>query len=448
MGFRLTNATKEQMEKRLMSYNIGDTIQDVARYYINKYAENTLDNGDRKFGSFHAFFTDSVKGALYWTEDLEDEETKMTFKSFNERYAFKQWVDRVRDMIDEQTDKIAVPKWFAKENERAYDPKAYEQADRDAIIDNAAYTAFIVVDDKLESGWEYREDAQEHAAELKEDGHAPKIWSRKTVKRHFQKEAAPVVEDVATLREFIKGKEDGEVIQVDGSAPVCPKCGNGNAMLSARGSDRHWNDKECRDCGHEIKNGEYTLVQLVSVKGGMGANSLYKIKPDPVFILDLNDKFYRVTKEYRDNHRALAWLFGVDYLSVQEFEAEEFEAVSKDPDYQSNTYGRTIHTEADFINAIPKKYISHIRDKSESFDNLAWLIPAIEKHCITYAITNENRQVILRTVDLEYAYDFLKNRANVFLHKYAEYRLYRTGERRVCLASRTAHGITQNRIIL
>jgi Zn ribbon nucleic-acid-binding protein len=54
------------------------------------------------------------------------------------------------------------------------------------------------------------------------------------------------------------------VYWIHGSAGVCPKCGNHNAMLDKwRTEDDCWyEDLECRDCGYIATEGEYRNVEI------------------------------------------------------------------------------------------------------------------------------------------------------------------------------------------
>ena len=63
--------------------------------------------------------------------------------------------------------------------------------------------------------------------------------------------------------------EKAVIYWIMGSAGVCPKCGNHNAMLDKvrfsggehwDGTKRRFEDLECRDCGHYLKEGEYINV--------------------------------------------------------------------------------------------------------------------------------------------------------------------------------------------
>jgi len=59
------------------------------------------------------------------------------------------------------------------------------------------YPFFVVVDDVVVSGWDYKEDAKEHASEIKEDlGFSSKVYTKKTVKSRGFEEA-----DLEVVRE-------------------------------------------------------------------------------------------------------------------------------------------------------------------------------------------------------------------------------------------------------
>jgi tRNA(Ile2) C34 agmatinyltransferase TiaS len=58
------------------------------------------------------------------------------------------------------------------------------------------------------------------------------------------------------------------------NSPVCPKCGNGNAMLSASCDDGKRAYK-CRDCNHLVKEINATLIYKELDKPGMMNNSTY-----------------------------------------------------------------------------------------------------------------------------------------------------------------------------
>lgn len=53
-------------------------------------------------------------------------------------------------------------------------PKKYNQKD---------YQFYVVVNDKIHSGWEYREDAQDMVDEIKEDGTKAKIYKKAGLKK-------------------------------------------------------------------------------------------------------------------------------------------------------------------------------------------------------------------------------------------------------------------------
>jgi len=65
---------------------------------------------------------------------------------------------------------------------------------------------------------------------------------------------------------MIKDKDGKEVVYfIGGSAGICPKCGNGNAMLDGGrhvAGGRYIRMLECRDCGHSLDAGEYTEVGI------------------------------------------------------------------------------------------------------------------------------------------------------------------------------------------
>jgi tRNA(Ile2) C34 agmatinyltransferase TiaS len=61
-----------------------------------------------------------------------------------------------------------------------------------------------------------------------------------------------------------------EMIIRTGSAPICPRCDNGNAML-----DKDQAYLQCRDCGYEIHKSKCVLVYTELDKPGMGMNSTY-----------------------------------------------------------------------------------------------------------------------------------------------------------------------------
>jgi hypothetical protein len=66
---------------------------------------------------------------------------------------------------------------------------------------------------------------------------------------------------------MIKDKDGKEVVYfIGGSAGICPKDGNGNAMLDFHEppevGDKWIEGLECRDCGHKLVAGEYTEVKI------------------------------------------------------------------------------------------------------------------------------------------------------------------------------------------
>lgn len=61
--------------------------------------------------------------------------------------------------------------------------------------------------------------------------------------------------------------KDGKVVVyfIGGSAGICPKCRNGNAMLDGGrhvATGRYVRMLECRDCGYSLDAGEYTEVGI------------------------------------------------------------------------------------------------------------------------------------------------------------------------------------------
>lgn len=72
-----------------------------------------------------------------------------------------------------------------------------------------------------------------------------------------------------------------ELIIYGDNCPVCPKCGNGNAMLN-HFDQRHYVETDecrhtyyCRDCECEFPETECILVYMQLDKPGMGKNSTY-----------------------------------------------------------------------------------------------------------------------------------------------------------------------------
>jgi len=64
---------------------------------------------------------------------------------------------------------------------------------------------------------------------------------------------------------MIKDKDGKEVVYwIGGSAGICPKCGNGNAMLdvAVRTTDGLVYDLECRDCGHHLHPAQFVNVAI------------------------------------------------------------------------------------------------------------------------------------------------------------------------------------------
>jgi hypothetical protein len=64
---------------------------------------------------------------------------------------------------------------------------------------------------------------------------------------------------------MIKHKDKIIVYFIGGSAGVCPKCGNGNAMLDGGHhveGGRYVRTLDCRDCGFTVKGDEYREVSI------------------------------------------------------------------------------------------------------------------------------------------------------------------------------------------
>jgi predicted RNA-binding Zn-ribbon protein involved in translation (DUF1610 family) len=59
-----------------------------------------------------------------------------------------------------------------------------------------------------------------------------------------------------------------------GTAPICPACGNHNAMLDHRFVDSGKGFK-CRDCGYMVRSHDVVIVILELDKPGMGNQSTY-----------------------------------------------------------------------------------------------------------------------------------------------------------------------------
>lgn len=61
-----------------------------------------------------------------------------------------------------------------------------------------------------------------------------------------------------------------------GSEAICPRCGNGNAMLP--GGNTHYGEWfECRDCGYKVLSDDCIQVKESLDKKGMGNRSTYTL---------------------------------------------------------------------------------------------------------------------------------------------------------------------------
>lgn len=64
-----------------------------------------------------------------------------------------------------------------------------------------------------------------------------------------------------------------ELIIRDTNLPICPKCGNGNAMLYKHDPSHVY--YYCRDCGYMLIESDVVLVYTILDKPGMGSLSTY-----------------------------------------------------------------------------------------------------------------------------------------------------------------------------
>lgn len=78
-----------------------------------------------------------------------------------------------------------------------------------------------------------------------------------------------------TFQEIVRdSKGQKEILIVGDNSPVCPQCGNNNAMLGRMTSIQ--GKMTCRDCGFTIRPTDGYVVRCFSLeKGGMGSRSTY-----------------------------------------------------------------------------------------------------------------------------------------------------------------------------